>query len=219
MSDYDFSFKVILLGSADAGKPKIINSFANDIPDGFFSTVGVDSTSKTIKVDGERVKLQIWDTCNQDRYSPVTSSYYRSSNGIIVVYNSSIRSTFEDVHYWMDDIGHYASADVCCFLVSHKFSVDRQNNPGVSAEEGHALAQRYGIPFKEVCCNPKKNIDELFIELSREMIRKSTHSSTSSSPPPPSSSSSPPPPPNDKTSFEKKIEEKFHSRFHLFKKK
>jgi Ras-related protein Rab-1A len=62
-SDYDYLFKVIVLGDSGVGKTAVLNRFT----DGTFrendvSTIGVDFKIKLLDIDGKRVKLQTWDT-------------------------------------------------------------------------------------------------------------------------------------------------------------
>jgi len=156
MSSFDHLFKVVLLGNADSGKSRIINSFVDNYDENFISTLGVDFKVRSVTVEGKIVKLQIWDTSNQDRYKPVTSVYYRGASGFIIVYNNSIRSTFEEVRHWLDEIDLHASADVCRFLVSHKISNDNENNPGVSTEEGEALARQLEFHSKKFVADQNK---------------------------------------------------------------
>ena len=44
------------------------------ITETYITTVGVDFKIGTIDVDGEKVKLQIWNTAGQERFRPITST-------------------------------------------------------------------------------------------------------------------------------------------------
>jgi small GTP-binding protein len=50
-------------------------------------TVGVEFSSKIIKVGNKEVKLQIWDTAGQEKFRSVARSYYRGAIGVIIVYD------------------------------------------------------------------------------------------------------------------------------------
>ena len=44
------------------------------------SFLGVDYKTRTIDIDGKRIKLQLWDTSGQERFMDITSDYYLDVN-------------------------------------------------------------------------------------------------------------------------------------------
>ena len=68
-SNYDYIFKVLLIGDSGVGKSSLLLRFADDTyTDCYISTIGVDFKIKTVELDGETVKLQLWDTAGQERF-------------------------------------------------------------------------------------------------------------------------------------------------------
>jgi Ras-related protein Rab-1A len=62
-TEYDYLFKVLLIGNSGVGKSSLLLRFADDVfHDNFMPTIGVDFKIRTIDVDGKTIKLQIWDT-------------------------------------------------------------------------------------------------------------------------------------------------------------
>ncbi|PAV74768.1 hypothetical protein WR25_11803 isoform B [Diploscapter pachys] len=55
-------------------------------------------------VDGQRVKLQIWDTAGQERFRTITSTYYRGTHGVVVVYDVTSGESFGNVKRWLHEI-------------------------------------------------------------------------------------------------------------------
>jgi small GTP-binding protein len=51
----------------------------------YISTIGVDFKIRKFDLDGTMTKFQVWDTAGQDRFRAITRSYYRGSNGIVIV--------------------------------------------------------------------------------------------------------------------------------------
>ncbi len=49
-------------------------------------TLGVDTFTFNMKIDGKVIKLQIWDTCGLERYRSLITSYFKNSSLAIIVY-------------------------------------------------------------------------------------------------------------------------------------
>ena len=123
--------------------------------------------------------MQIWDTAGQERFRTITKSYYRGSNGIVVVYDITNRESFENVKMWMTEVDTLASADVCRLIVGNKS--DLSDKRQVSVEEGEALAREYGIPFMETSAKEALNVDNMFTTMGTAM-KKSSLTLSSSNP-------------------------------------
>lgn len=78
--DYDYLFKVVLIGDSGVGKSNLLSRFTrNEFSVESKSTIGVEFATRSIHVDDKIVKAQIWDTAGQER-SPLLLSYpYYSS--------------------------------------------------------------------------------------------------------------------------------------------
>jgi len=61
--EYDYIFKLVLIGNSGVGKSSLLLRFSDDqFNESYLTTIGVDFRFKTLPIDGKRVKLQIWDT-------------------------------------------------------------------------------------------------------------------------------------------------------------
>ena len=111
--EYDYLFKLLLIGDSGVGKSCLLLRFADDTySESYISTIGVDFKIRTIEHDGKTIKLQIWDTAGQERFRTITSSYYRGAHGIIVVYDVTDQDSFDNVKQWLQEIERYASENV-----------------------------------------------------------------------------------------------------------
>ncbi|GAA0155802.1 small GTPase [Lithospermum erythrorhizon] len=67
--DYDYLFKVVLIGDSGVGKSNLLSRFTkNEFSLESKSTIGVEFATRSIRVDDKVVKAQIWDTAGQERY-------------------------------------------------------------------------------------------------------------------------------------------------------
>ncbi len=91
-------FKIIIIGDAGVGKSNLLIRYTkNEFDSSMKPTVGVEFSSKKIKVDNMSVKLQIWDTAGQEKFKAVSKQYYKGAKGVMLVYDITKRKTFENV--------------------------------------------------------------------------------------------------------------------------
>jgi len=96
--DYDYLFKVVLIGDSGVGKSNLLSRFTRDeFNFDSKSTIGVEFATKSIQTEGKILKAQIWDTAGQERYRAITSAYYRGAVGALLVFDISKRVRFSAV--------------------------------------------------------------------------------------------------------------------------
>jgi GTPase SAR1 family protein len=67
--DYDYLFKVVLIGDSGVGKSNLLSRFTrNEFNLESKSTIGVEFATRSLTVQGKVLKAQIWDTAGQERY-------------------------------------------------------------------------------------------------------------------------------------------------------
>ena len=85
---YDLSFKIIVIGDSGVGKssltPKAIKNYFEEF---YNTTVGFEFFTLTLRIQDKLIKLQIWDTCGQEIYKSLISSFYRNSSLAMMVYS------------------------------------------------------------------------------------------------------------------------------------
>uniref|UniRef100_A0A8B9CKT3 Ras-related protein Rab-12 n=1 Tax=Anser brachyrhynchus TaxID=132585 RepID=A0A8B9CKT3_9AVES len=164
--------QVIIIGSRGVGKTSLMERFTDDtFCEACKSTVGVDFKIKTVELRGKKIRLQIWDTAGQERFNSITSAYYRSAKGIILVYDITKKETFDDLPKWMKMIDKYASEDAELLLVGNKLDceVDRE----ISRQQGEKFAQQItGMRFCEASAKDNFNVDEIFLKLVDDILKK-----------------------------------------------
>jgi hypothetical protein len=84
--DYDYLFKVVLIGDSGVGKSNLLSRFTrNEFSLESKSTIGVEFATRSLQVDGKVVKAQIWDTAGQERYVRSSSTLASSLAAAAVV--------------------------------------------------------------------------------------------------------------------------------------
>jgi Ras-related protein Rab-1A len=70
--------------------------------------------------------LNIWDTAGQERFKTITSTYYKGSNGIILVYDITEKETFNNIPNWLDEVKKHAGSNAVRFLVGNKCDMESE---------------------------------------------------------------------------------------------
>ncbi|XP_030440538.1 ras-related protein RABC2a-like [Syzygium oleosum] len=169
-SNYDLSFKILLIGDSGVGKSSLILSFISASPETIAPTIGVDIKIKHLTVGGKRLKLTIWDTAGQERFRTLTSSFYRDAHGIMLVYDVTRRETLTNLSdLWAKEVELYSTTQDCVkMLVGNK--LDRDSERAVTKEEAVALAGELGCLFNECSAKTRENVEKCFEQLALKIL-------------------------------------------------
>jgi len=169
--NFDYVFKVLLIGDSGVGKSSILMRFTDDkFEETVVSTIGVDSKPKTVEVDGSRVKLNIWDTAGQERMGFLTSSYYRGAQGIIIVFDITSSDSYSSIQNWLGEIDRYAYEAAVKILVGNK--LDLASSRTVTTEKAKAYAKDLGIEYIETSAKDGTNVTEAVMHLTKQVKQK-----------------------------------------------
>jgi len=167
-TEYDYLFKLLLIGDSGVGKSCLLLRFADHTyTESYISTIGVDFKIRTIDLDGKTIKLQIWDTAGQERFRTITSSYYRGAHGIIVVYDVTDPDSFANVKQWLNEIDRYACENVNKLLVGNK--CDLVQKKAVDFDTAKQFADKLDIPFLETSAKQGSNVEKAFLTMAAEI--------------------------------------------------
>jgi len=165
--DHDYLLKIVCIGNADSGKSTLVLSAIQ----GKFTSyddywggepIGVDFFIKTIKVDNNIVKMQIWDTAGRERFGAITSSYYRGANIILLMYSVQDYKSYEDISkFWYQQVKDSCSNNSSAIMILVANKCDSCHRE-VSFEQGCQLADTLGMKFFKVSALTYNNVNTLF---------------------------------------------------------
>lgn len=67
-------------------------------------SIGMDLFSKTIIVNGENIKINIWDTAGQDKYFSLTKSLFQKADGVLLTFDLTDLESFKSNSLLLLDI-------------------------------------------------------------------------------------------------------------------
>ena len=161
-NDADLVFKILLLGDSEVGKSCFLMRYSENVfIENYITTIGLDYKLKTVKLDtGKTIKVQLWDTAGQDKYRTIAKNYYKGSHGILLLYDITKQSSFDNIREWVRDIKEEVSEKAIIFLIGNKIDIEDQRK--ISKEKGEELAEEFKIPFFEASAKSGENVDEVF---------------------------------------------------------
>jgi len=172
-SSFDFLFKTIVVGDGAVGKTAITYRYAVDkFQENYKMTIGVDFTIKREKVRDKEVKIQVWDTGGQEKFSKIRPLYYRGALGGLVVFDVTSRESFENLDSWMEEIQKNCTK-IPIILVGNKIDLKKRK---VTKEEGKKYAAKKSkemgnkIPYLETSAKTGETIKRVFRKLIESMV-------------------------------------------------
>ena len=91
-----FQKKILLVGDFGVGKSSLVERFVySRFSEEYKSTIGVVISKKEVEVDGQLVKLLIWDVAGSREIAEVPASYYRGCSGLLYVFDLTRPETWQ----------------------------------------------------------------------------------------------------------------------------
>ena len=172
MTDDIPHYKIIFLGDQYVGKSSILNRFYQDKfePD-YQATIGLDFHSKNTEINGESIRLLLYDTAGQEKFKSLIPMYIRDANIILVVYDITVKESFIHTEHWVNETKDLRREDAIFVLIGNK--TDLEDKRQVTSKEAEDFANEKGFIFHEVSAKTGDGVEDLFNnKIFPEMARK-----------------------------------------------
>jgi len=88
--------KVCMLGAYAVGKTSLVARFVKSIfSEKYQTTVGVKIDKKTVRIEGQKLTLILWDLAGEDDFYQVRMSYLRGSSAYLLVADGTRRASLD----------------------------------------------------------------------------------------------------------------------------
>jgi small GTP-binding protein len=179
------TYKIIIIGDSAVGKTCIFKKItSNTFNEKSISTIGMDRrtlffTIKDSKGSDLEIEVQLWDTAGQERFRSITATYYKSSQGLLLMYDITKRETFSNVENWIENVNDSLgnNNDYLIVLMGNKLDLVKNNEEArdVSEEEAQKLCQDKNIYWGGECSAKDFSEEELkniFTKYTQEIYKK-----------------------------------------------
>lgn len=172
-TDYDYLFKIVMVGDPGVGKSSVLLRFADEMyNENYYATIGVDFRFKTLLMSNKAIKLQIWDTAGQEKFKSLTTAYYKGADAILLTFDLTNRNSFESLDEWLDQVNEYTTGDPVIIIIGAKS--DLYSGHVVTRQEIEEFASDKGFPFYLVSAKTNENVMESFVHVVTELIERKT---------------------------------------------
>ena len=167
------NYKVVIVGKSAVGKSSLLQRFVDDqFVEDYLTTIGVDFKFRTLKINENVFKLQIWDTAGQEKYQTITKTFYKDAHAIVLVYDLTSRNSFEDLkNIWYEEAKRNSDSSVLFIIVGNK--KDQSSRIEVDANAVETFAKSQGILSFTVSAKTGENVENVFFTVTKEIFAKS----------------------------------------------
>ncbi|RCK60702.1 Ras-related C3 botulinum toxin substrate 1 [Candida viswanathii] len=168
------SIKSVVVGDGGVGKTCLLISYTtNTFPNDYIPTV-FDNYSASVMIDGEPIKLGLWDTAGQSEYDRLRPLSYPQTEIFLCCFSVISPDSFHNVKSkWIPEILHHCPKDILILLIGTKIDLrddlhvldelTARNLKPITFDQGNKLAREIGaIRYMECSAATQVGVKEIF---------------------------------------------------------
>ncbi|MHA1776378.1 MAG: hypothetical protein DRO88_11760 [Promethearchaeia archaeon] len=166
-----YKFKVPLFGSQNVGKTSLIirfikQTFSSDLK----QTIGTNFLIKDVEVDGNDVRLMLWDIGGQAQFSSMRNIYFKGSQAAIGVYDITTPESLLRLPGWISTLKK-AAGEIPLVLIGNKVDLE-ETDRRVARSDAQELADRLNAVHLETSAKDGTNVEEMFMQVARKCYER-----------------------------------------------
>lgn len=154
-------------------KTAIITAAIHDsFEKGIRAAIGAAYQPINIQVEGETVRLDLWDSAGQEKYTSLIPVYLRDTSAVIFVYSQNAPGSLESIDDWVQRVMNNFSEDdrPPFFLMENRTD---NEDPIYSPQQGEEKARQHSMEFRSVNTKSVDKIDELIASIANAIYHRS----------------------------------------------
>ena len=181
IGEEEYKFKITVVGDPAVGKTTLVKKYTTgSFQKDYIATLGAQFSNYEEKIEGNKVKLFIWDIAGQQTFEVMRRKFYSGSSGAIIVFSHAPEElkSYNNIEKWFKELIKYCGdIPIALFgnkidlinekdLVSNKDEVNSDFNIG-KFKEDHDL-----IGYFKTSALTGQGVIEAFQKLVRELYFK-----------------------------------------------
>jgi small GTP-binding protein len=180
MAQTNSDYKFVLIGNSGVGKTSIFRKLSTgEFNESNISTIGVEKKTFYINIENDKKEQKstnviLFDTAGEEKFRSITKSYYKSSDGILLIYDVTNKETFQCISNWIESIKDSIGSEskYIIFLIGNKLDLineegfERQVTKEEAEEECHKLEMIFGgeLSTKEIKYEDLTKLFESYVQ-------------------------------------------------------
>ncbi|KAL2043769.1 hypothetical protein N7G274_003288 [Stereocaulon virgatum] len=165
-------YHIVVLGAGGVGKSCLTAQFVQNVWIESYDPTIEDSYRKQIEVDGRQCILEILDTAGTEQFTAMRELYMKSGQGFLLVFSITSLSSLTELHELRDQIVRIKDDPLIPLVIVGNKS-DLEEDRAVSRSRAFGVSQSWNnAPYYETSARRRNNVDEAFVDLCRQIIRK-----------------------------------------------
>jgi len=172
MTPSRLEYNIVVLGAGGVGKSCITTQFVQNIWIEAYDPTIEDSYRKIVEVDGKSCILEILDTAGTEQFLSMREIYMKTGHGFLLVYSITNMNSLSVLADLRDQILRIKDADSTPMVLAGN-KADLEEERVVSRNRAMHMARKWGnIPLYETSAKRKIGVQEVFVDLTRQMIHR-----------------------------------------------
>ncbi len=139
----------------------IKEKFSSDLK----QTIGTNFLIKDVELEGNDIRLMLWDIGGQAQFSSMRNIYFKGSQAAIGVYDITTPESLLRLPGWISTLKK-ATGDIPIVVIGNKVDLEDEHRR-VSKEDALDLVSRLNATHIETSAKYGTNVEEMFMEIAK----------------------------------------------------
>lgn len=162
--------KIVIVGDAAVGKTALRKKYSDISYDQEYKHIlGADFATKHFSKNNEDFSMQVWDIAAKERFDKSKELFFKSIFGALLVFDVTNRDSFNNIHYWLEELRKVESKELALIIVGNKTDLrSEQESASITREEGQELASKlseeigFEVFYVETCAITGTGVEVAF---------------------------------------------------------
>ena len=165
------SIKILSVGDPEVGKSCLIKRYCEGrFVQRYISTIGIDYGVKKINMLGKKVSVNFFDLSGNSDYTDIRNEFYRDSQGVIMVFETCTKSTFQNLQRWEREMRANGCSEPAVVVCGNKADLKGKE---VTPQDAQKWCSSKGYTYFEVSANSGNGVVEAFDTLFNMVVSRS----------------------------------------------